>query len=173
MAELNLLAVFDGIDPAAEGIEKLHEMGVSDEEMTVISGVPVAERLLGRPRQRTSVPRIALGGAIVGFLFGIFFNWGTLLLFPVHVGGQPVIAIPPGIIITFEMTMLGLMLSTFIGLFLNSRFPSYRPHYYVPEISDGKIAVLFPSLPEDEGRLTEALKGVGAESIQRAEARQL
>jgi hypothetical protein len=173
VVDLELVAVFEGIDPAAEGIEKLHEMGLSDEEMSVISGIPIAERLLGRPRQRTRVPRFALGGATLGLLFGIFLNWGTLTLFPVHVGGQPVRAIPPGIIIMFEMTMLGLMSGTFIGMFLNSNFPTYRPHHYVPEISDGKIAVLFPALPEDEGRLTEALKGVGAESVQRAEARQL
>jgi ActD protein len=173
MAEINLLAVFDGIDPAADGIEKLHEMGLSDDQITVISGVPVAEPLLGRPLQRTFVPRIAMGGAITGFLFGLFLNWGTPSLYGLHVGGQPVIAIPPGIIIVFEMTMLGLMLSTFIGMFLNSNFPTYRPHYYVPEVSDGKIAVMFPSEPEQEGRLSEALTGVGAESVQRAEARQL
>lgn len=173
MAEINLLAVFDGIDPAADGIEKLHEMGLNDDQITVISGVPVAERLLGRPLQKTYVPRIALGGAITGLLFGIFLNWGTPYLYGLHVGGQPVVAIPPGIIIVFEMTMLGLMLSTFIGMILNSNFPTYRPHHYVPEISDGKIAVMFASEPEDESRLAEALTDVGAESVQRAEERQL
>jgi hypothetical protein len=173
MTEKTLLAVFEHIDPAAEGIEKLHELGVGDDQITVISGVPVAERLLGRPPQKTYVPKMALGGAVFGFFVGVFLNWGTLALYTVHVGGQPVTAIPPGIILVFEMTMLFLMLSTFIGMLLNSRFPTYSPKYYAPEISDGKIAVVFSCPSEDEDRLTDSLTGVGAESVRTTEARQL
>ena len=173
MAETNLVALFENIDPAAVGIEKLQEMGFHDDQITVISGVPVAERLLGRPNQKTYVPRIALGGAVAGFLFGLFLNWGTPTLYTLHVGGQPVAAIPPGIILVFEMTMLFLMLSTFIGMFLNSNFPTYSPKYYVPEVSDGKIAVLVSCSPEDEDKITSSLTDAGAESVQKAEARQL
>ena len=35
-----LLAVFEEIEPAVKGIEKLQELGVSDEQMNVISGIP-------------------------------------------------------------------------------------------------------------------------------------
>ena len=173
MAEIKLLALFDPIVPAADGIEKLHEMGVDDEHMTVISGIPVAERLLGRPQYKSYVPRMTALGAVLGFFFGIFLNWGTPTLYTLHVGGQPVTAIPPGIIIVFEMTMLFLMVFTFIGLFLNSRFPTYTPKYYVPEVSDGKIAVLFPCESEAESRWVDSLKGAGAVSVERAEERQL
>ena len=38
MTDTTLLAVFKDIDPAADAIEKLHEMGVSDENINVISG---------------------------------------------------------------------------------------------------------------------------------------
>lgn len=173
MAEKTLLALFEQIDPAADGVEKLHELGISDDKITVISGVPVAERLLGRPPQKTYVPRIALGGAAFGFLVGVFLNWGTPNLYTLHVGGQPVTAIPPGVILVFEMTMLFLMLSTFIGMFLNSNFPTYSPKYYVPEISDGKIGVLFSCRLEDEDKLTDSLTGAGAESVRPVEAQQL
>jgi hypothetical protein len=173
MSDVTLLALFDGIDPAAEGVEKLREMGVNNDQMTIISGIPVTERLLGRPLYKSYVPRMTLLGAVLGFLFGIFLNWGTPALYSLHVGAQPVVAIPPGLIIVFEMTMLFLMLFTFIGLFLNSRFPRYTPEYYVPEVSDGKIAVLFPSEPEAERRWVESLKGAGAVSVERAEERQL
>ena len=44
-----LLAVFEEIEPAVKGIEKLHELGVSDEQMNVISGIPIKEAILGRP----------------------------------------------------------------------------------------------------------------------------
>jgi len=173
MTDTILLALFEHIDPAADGIEKLHEMGIGDDQITVISGVPVAERLLGRPPQRTDVPRMALGGAVFGFLVGVFLNWGTLHLYSIHVGGQPVTAIPPGIILIFEMTMLFLMLSTFIGMILSSRFPTYSAKYYVPEISDGKIGVFFACPPENERNFVEALNELGAETVRRVEAQQL
>ena len=39
--------------------------------------------------------------------------------------------------------MLFALLSTFLGVFLDSYFPNYRPLEYVPEISDGKIGIFF------------------------------
>jgi hypothetical protein len=173
MSDTTLMALFEDIDPAAEGIEKLHEMGLSDDRISVISGIPVPERALGRPRQHTFVPRLAMGGAVAGFLFGLFLNFGSPQLYYHHVGGQPVIPIPPGIIILFEMTMLFMLLSTFVGLFINSNFPSYAPHYYAPEISDGKIGVFFACPSENETTFVDALNALGAETVRRVEAQQL
>ncbi len=71
MAEsTTLLAVFDEIEPATHGIEKLHELGVQDREMNVISGVPIPGRVLGRPSALTNVSRIAMVGAVLGMCFG-------------------------------------------------------------------------------------------------------
>ena len=61
-----LLAVFEDIEPAAKGIEKLHELGVNDDQMNVISGIPVKETILDRPSARTYVSRIGLFGALPG-----------------------------------------------------------------------------------------------------------
>ncbi len=168
-----LLAVFEEIEPAVKGIEKLHELGVSDEQMNVISGIPIKEAILGRPSALSYVSRIAMTGAILGMLFGIFLIYGTPFLFPLHVGGQPVYPVPQGLIITFEMTMLGLMGFAFLGMLVDSGFPSYTPKEYVPEISDGKIAVLFRCSDGQQKKLVDALKKIGAESVNPAEARQL
>lgn len=165
-----LLAVFADIDPAAHGIDKLRELGVHDDEMNVISGIPVTEAMLGRPRQWSNVPRLAAGGAIVGFFVGLFFSAGTPLLYPVSVGGQPMIPVPPTIVAVFEMTMLCMLIATFLGVFLDSYFPSYTPKEYVPEISDGKIAVLFACPPGAESQFTQAMSAIGAESVKPAEA---
>ncbi len=67
-----LLAVFEEIEPAVNGIEKLQELGVSDEQMNIISGIPIKETILGRPSALSYVSRIAMVGAILGMLFGIF-----------------------------------------------------------------------------------------------------
>ena len=173
MAEATLLALFDNIDPAAEGIEKLHEMGVTDENINVISGVPVAHKMLGRPHPPSNVSRLAMAGAVAGFFFGLFLNFGTPNIYYVMVGGQYITPVPPGLIITFEMTMLFALLSTFLGVFLESYFPNYRPLEYVPEISDGKIGIFFRAASEDEGKFAEAMSSLGAESVRPVEAYQL
>ena len=167
------LAVFEDIEPAVNGIEKLRELGVSDEQMNVISGVPIKESILGRPSALSYVSRIAMTGAILGVLLGIFLIYGTPFLYPLNVGGQPVFPVPIGIIITFEMTMLGLMGFAFLGMLVDSGFPSYTPKEYIPEISDGKIAVLFRCPDDEQKKFVNALKKLGAESVNPAEARQL
>ena len=168
-----LLAMFEDLEPAAEGIDKLQQLGVTDDDMNVISGIPVKHSILGRPPAITYVSRIGLFGAILGMFLGIFFIYGIPYLYPLLVGGQPIFPIPQGFIITFEMTMLGLMGFSFIGLFVDSGFPSYTPKAYTPEISDGKIAVLFSCPTNDQEKFIDALKEAGAESIEPVEARHL
>ena len=168
--KMTLLAVFADVDPAATGIDRLRELGVADEEMNVISGIPVTEAMLGRPRKWSNVPRLAAGGAVAGFLTGLFLAVGAPFLYPIKVGGQPIFPVPPGVVVVFEMTMLGMLIATFLGVFLDSYFPSYTPMEYVPEISDGKIAILFACLPEDANRFVQAMTSLGAESVKPAEA---
>jgi hypothetical protein len=104
---------------------------------------------------------------------GLFFIYGVKYLYPLYVGGQPIFPVPQGFIITFEMTMLGLMGFSFIGMFVDSGFPSYTPKAYTPEISDGKIAVLFSYPTGEQDKFIDALKEVGAESVEPAEAHHL
>lgn len=169
----SLLAVFSDLEPAADAIERLRTLGVGDECMNVISGIPVTEAMLGRPHQWTNVPRLALGGSILGFLAGAFLAFVSPNMYQIQVGAQPFVPMPPSIVVIFELTMLGMLLSTFLGVFLDSTFPSYRPMKYVTEVSDGKIAILIECPNADEKKLTEALKKLGAESVQPAEARHL
>lgn len=173
MADTTMLALFEDIDPAANAIERLHELGLSEDRIEVISGVPINPAMLGRPHPWTNVSRLALGGAVAGFLFGLFLNFGTPSLYSVRVGGQALYPVPPGLILTFEMTMLFALLATFLGVFLESYFPNYRRMDYVPEISDGKIGVFFRVPSDDQQKFTDALAEMGAESVQPTEARHL
>jgi hypothetical protein len=173
MSDTTLLALFQDIDPAAEAIDKLHEMGVTDERLNVISGVPFTHKMLGRPHPWTNVSRLALGGAAAGFVTGLFLNFGTPYLYYVRVGGQYITPIPPGLIITFEMTFLFALLATFLGVFLDSFFPNYGPMEYVPQISDGKIGLFFKVAQDDQQKFTDVMNQMGAESVTSTEARQL
>ncbi len=174
MAESKLLlALFEDIEPASDGVVTLQEMGLPDGDVNIISGIPIRPSILNRPSAVTRVSTIGFVGSLLGFLLGVFFIWGVPYLFPLVVGGQAVFPWPQLFIIVFEMTMLGLMGFSFIGMFVDSGFPAYNPMHYVPEISDGKIGVLFRVPSDEEGKFVDALKKAGAESVSPAEARQL
>ncbi|MBI5964163.1 MAG: DUF3341 domain-containing protein [Chloroflexi bacterium] len=172
---VDLLAVFPDLEPAANAIEHLRSIGVHDECMNVISGIPVTEAMLGRPHQWTNVPRIAMGGAMLGFGAGFFLAYITPYVYPypIQVSTQSFIPGPPTVVVLFELTMLGMLLSTFLGVFLDSFFPNYRPMKYVPEVSDGKIAILVECSHIEEQKVTDVLKKMGAESVKPAEAQHL
>ena len=168
---VSLLAVFPDLGPAADAIDKLRDLGLSDDQMNVISGIPATEAMLGRPHQWTNVPRLAAGGSILGFLGAAFLVFVSPHLYPVpiQVGRQAFVPGPPTIVVLFELTMLGMLLSTFLGVFLDSYFPNYRPMEYVKEISDGKIAVFFICPGENCDKFTKAMTALGAEKVEAAE----
>jgi len=173
MAEIQVIGLFHEATPTADTLDRLRELGVTDAHMNVIAGIPVTEAMLGRPRQASNVPRLALGGAVAGMFVGAFLAFWTPASYPLNVGGQPLIPGPPSVVVLFEMTMLGMLISTFLGVFLDSRFPSYSPKEYVPEISDGKIAILIECEPETENKIEAAMTQIGAESVRHAEANTL
>lgn len=170
-----VLAVFGDLEPTATAIEQLRKLGVSDDCMNIISGVPVTEAMLGRPKKWSNVPRIAMGGAILGFCAASFLSFVAPYWYPypIQVSTQAFVPWPPTFVILFELTMLGMLLSTFIGVFLDSYFPNYRPMQYVPEVSDGKYAIVIDCDHVEESKIKETLKKFGAESIRSAEAQQL
>ncbi len=167
------LALFQKIDHTAAALDVLREFGISEEDMSVISSFRIPEKLLGRPMAWSRVSKIGMVGFLVGFATSIALNWGTPLLYPIHVGGQPLLPVPPTIILTFELSMLGLMLSTFLGVLWESVFPSYGPKVYHPDVSDGKIAIVFNCPPEVHDQVHARLSEVGAEWVHRTEAQPL
>jgi hypothetical protein len=170
---ITLLALFKDLEPAAVGIDRLHQYGLPDDQIYVLSGVPVLEQALGRPKQHTIIPLLALAGAIGGFLLGLFFTYGTSILFPITVGGQPILPIPPGIIVTAILALLGMLVFAFLGVFFESYLPSYGPMNYIPAVSDGKIAVQFTCPTEEQPKFVQAMTDTGAESVEVAEAKPL
>lgn len=161
------------LDEAAEAIQVLRNLGISDKDISVISGTPFSEKMLGRPMAWTSIPLIGGAGAVVGFLVSVFLNFGTPLLYPIQVGGMGLQTIPTSIVLTFELTMLGLLISTFIGVLVETISPSYGPRGYDARVTDGQIAVLFSSGSELDASLHDALSHLGAEIVHGAEDKKL
>jgi hypothetical protein len=169
------LALFreDQINEAAEAIERLRSLGIGDEDISVISGIPLSDRILGRPMTWTRVPIIAGVGAITGFIVAFLLVFGTQYFYPIRVGIMPNTPIPTSIVVMFELTMLGLLLATFLGVFVEMISPSYGPAGYDPRITDGHIGILFSSPNDLDQEVHSRLGELGAEMVHRAEVKKL
>ena len=162
------LVLFSDINKAADAIEKMLKMGIRQDEMEVISGLPFSHHILGRPEIRHKVSLFAITGFLVGAVISLLLNFGTPLLYPVHVGNFPLLSTPPTLVLTFEISMLGLMVFSFLGVIWECRFPRLKPVEYDPSISDGKIGILFTCEPGSFAEVREALLEMGAETVNKA-----
>jgi mono/diheme cytochrome c family protein len=135
-----------------------------------MSGVPYTPEILGRrPVYERLVP-FALVGAVVGLLAALFLTVVTPLLYPLLVGGQPLIPGPPTIIILFEFTMLGALLATFGGLLAEIAFPAVGRQDYDPRITEGHIGVLAVVDEALADQVESILGATGAHHLRTGEA---
>ena len=141
MADQILLGLFGNIEVTADVVDDLREIGIADEQVTIMSNVPFSEKLFGRQPARLWFLPFMLAGALGGALIGWFLTSVTPDLYPIHVGGQELTPLPPSAIIFFEFIAMGTMLASFIGFLIQGRFPILVREMYDPRITEGYIGV--------------------------------
>jgi hypothetical protein len=67
--------------------------------------------------------------------------------YPLTVGGMPLIPIPTTIVVIFELTMLGMLLATFFGVFIEMISPSQRSRAITQKSVMGISAFCMPTHP--------------------------
>ena len=171
--KLTLMGLYTDISLTGDALDKLRVVGIREEDMSIMMGVPYTEKMLGRPKIYERVPWGTILGALTGFLVALFLAGGTQLLYPIRVGGHPYWAIPTSMVIFFEMTMLGLALGTFLNMLWKNALPSTKPQYYDHLINYSRIALLctFDMRYEDDVR--RAMIDAGAERVYEPERRPL
>jgi mono/diheme cytochrome c family protein len=169
MAEYHVLGLFEEAASTADAIEQLRALGVPDESITVMSGAPYKPEMLGRPHVPKRLGPVALGGALFGIALATFLTVGIFLLYELIQGGQPIIPMPPSLIVYFEATMLGTMWVTFFGLILVNGFPIFKRRPYDPRITEGHIGVVAQVDESLASQVEGALNANGARHIDRQE----
>ena len=129
--------------------------------------------MLGRPAPSGRVPLFGIVGAIVGLTMATFFNVATPLLYSIRVGGQPLIPIPTSAVLTFELSMLGLLVGTFLGVLWIIRLPPARRRPYDARIADGRIAVLIRCADQQSEQYRRLMFSCGAEDVLEPEGKML
>jgi len=125
---------------AQQAVSRLHAAGVTDRDITIQSAQPMEYFEFGHRDKATWMWCIACGGGLLGMASALGLAWLTEVSWPIDVGGLPIFAWWPNLIITFELTMLGAILATVVTLVVTARL-GRGSTIYDPEVSDGKILV--------------------------------
>ena len=146
------------------------ELGFAPRDIAIISsepfeGYPFGQGVDERDHQTIMPWLAALGGALGGFT-GLEFATLTQNAYPLATGGMPLAPLWTNGIITYELTMLGAILTTLVTLAVSAGLPNPRAKLYDPEVSDGNILVGVID-PPDRSRpaLTKLLLNAGTAKV--------
>jgi hypothetical protein len=154
-------ALYDTGDAAQLAVDALRAGGVNEDEITVISDVPMEDYEFGQMNRYSRLWYIASAGGVVGFLFATWLTRFTELAWPLPTGDMPIVAWWPNIIVMFEVTMLSAILCTVLTLVVTGGLGRKMPALYDRAVSDGKILVGVES-PRDRAAVERALGSTGA-----------
>jgi len=135
-------ALFADPDAAERAVEALRAQGLGTDEITIISAQPYESYAFSHTGGSSSwMFRVAAAGGTVGLACAFALTSLTQRAWPINTGGMPIVALWTNLIIMFEMTMLGAVLSTVGTLLWSTGLPRRRPAFYDPAVSTGAILV--------------------------------
>lgn len=126
---------------AQQAVNRLRAAGIADRDITVISAQPMEDYEFGHMDKATWMWWLACLGGLIGMSVGFGLTWLTETAWPMDVGGLPIYAWWPNLIIIFELTMLGAITATVATLVLSALLPTRGRALYDPEVTDGNILV--------------------------------
>jgi hypothetical protein len=127
---------------AQRAVNRLRAVGVTDNDITVISGSPMEEFEFSDIGHQNRLWATAALGGLTGLLFSTWLTTFTERDWPINVGNMSTVAWWPNLIVMFELTMLGAILATVATLIVTAGLGRRRPALYDPEVTlNGKILV--------------------------------
>jgi molybdopterin-containing oxidoreductase family membrane subunit len=164
-----VMGVFRYEDDVLGVVRRLKDAGFA--RPIVLSPVPMEHALEEIYGERKSpVRRFSLAGGLTGALAGFSIATACALVFILPTGGRPVIAIPPFLVITYEMTILFGVLFTLLGFHIVSGLPAWQDHPYDPRFCVDRFGLIVPCA--GEAQHTEAARLVreaGADEVRDVE----
>ena len=165
-----IYGLYDTPDAAQRGYTSLKRAGIAPRDITVVSGEPFEAFEFSHRDHSLVLFRLAQLGGVIGFVLAVLLVRGTEMAWPIVTGGMPIVAWWPNLVIVFEMTMLGAIVTTVISLLVTASLPRFKGAIYDPAVSDGKILVGVPlSTPGAADAIRDAFTASGAVAIKTAE----
>jgi len=164
-----LMALFESGTHTADAIDDLHSLGIPEDRVVVMTGVPYPMGALGRHHTWITLPYIVLAGAIAGMLFGLFLAVITPHLYRLDIGGHPPVRFPPTAVIIFVFTMMATIVSTFLGVLWEMDFPRFGTAPYSKKVTDGYLGLMLEYPGGLEEKVRQALESNQAQEIREPE----
>ena len=136
-----IYGLFDKPDAAQRAYTGLKRAGIAPRDIAVVSGEPFEAFEFSHRDHSMVLFRLALVGGLLGFVSAVALVVGTERAWPLVTGGMPIVAWYPNLVIIFEMTMLGAIVTTVVSLLVAARLPRFSKSLYDPAVADGKILV--------------------------------
>ncbi len=158
-----LWAYFDGDLQAARAVQALRD---ADTEFTLFAPYMTheLEHALARPASRVRL--FVLAGGLLGCAAGFTLTIWTATRWNLIVGGKPIVAIPPYLVIAFELTLLFGALAAVLGFLLLGRLPRRRhTPGYDPSLSAGRFALRVAAAAERVAEIRARLHEAGAAEV--------
>jgi hypothetical protein len=157
-----IMGVFNSETQAASAIRKVKGSAYAVERVhSPIPSHAIADAL---QLPKSKVGWFTLCGGITGFFSGFLLAAFTATRWSLIVGGKPVVALVPFVIVGFEFTILFAVFGNVLGLISQARLPRFKVSSgYDPAFSGDRFGVLASCPPDDEGRLADMFTSLGAE----------
>jgi len=162
-----LIGEFRETRAAAAAIQKLRAGGIGPGDLDLFSEEPVAlpRGLLDRPSHMSLVS--VLGAIALGSLATLFVRYAQND-YKLVTGGMPIFSFWATGVITYEMTMLGAIVATFIWFLWESGLVRKRDQRApVPRVAPGSMCLRVRCAADWADRANEIMKGSGAVHIER------
>jgi Protein of unknown function (DUF3341) len=170
MSTVRILGLFNDFDAASNSIREVRHgnfPALNLDDVTIKSPIehPEVEELLGeRP---APIRKYTLLGALFGLTHGFLFlaaSQGNF--FAQQKGGKPIIPIPPDLVLTYELTIMGGVYLTVLGFLLCAGLPArMKSELYNTKISEDQIGVVVKADEHTIGGIKEIFRRHHAISI--------
>jgi len=164
-----VFSVYAHLDELVAGIRALQTEGFK--EFQVFSPVPhhEIEHVLGRKPSPVRV--FTLVGGLMGLAIGCGITIGPLWNYSLHVGGKPLVSLPPFAVVAYICTILFGALATFVGMILNARLPQLNlVEGYDERLSSDHFGIQVRCVPAEVEKLNRLLRKSGAVEIRQVKS---
>lgn len=158
-----VLASFVQVDAAADAIRGLKARGFRD--LTVYTAAPNHEIEAALDEPVSWVRAFTLVGGLVGVTSGFAMTIWMSQDWPLLVGGKPIAAIPPYVVIAFELTILYGSLCTVLGMLVLSVMKSLKGRPFHPSFTDDRIGIFVPCAAEQADAVRALFREAGSEEV--------
>jgi hypothetical protein len=147
MGKRHMLALYNNFDEAEAVVRELRNSDIKGfsaaDDMVIKSPIehPEVEEFLGH--KPVKVQWFTLFGATLGGFTAFTLISGSQANFYSQMkGGKPIVPIPPDLVLTYEMFILGGVYITVLGFLICAGLPARRSPLYSAKVSEDQIGVL-------------------------------